>query len=143
MTEDDGATKVLLRGTYDAVSLAEVRFLVSLAEPGDVPYLEREPVSLREASLRAIEFLVDHGLMQLGDLEVVGSAVPEPSEGPRTRPPPVRFEPWAMSNQEALARVRREWWDPEKNLDPGNICWLQNTPAGDEVARRIEAARDT
>ena len=48
-----------------------------------------------------------------------------------------------MNGQDALQRVRREWWDPEKEMHPGSICWLDNTPAGDEVARRIEAARDT
>ena len=43
----------------------------------------------------------------------------------------------------ALQRVRREWWDPERELVPGNIVWIDNTPAGDEIARAIEAARDS
>ncbi|GLZ45908.1 hypothetical protein Acsp06_20930 [Actinomycetospora sp. NBRC 106375] len=141
MTEDDGAAKVLLRGLYDAVSLAEVRFLVSLAEPDDVPYLEREPVALREASLRAIDLLVGRGLVELGDVVAVAAVPPESEDGRRTGPPPVRFEPWPLSNEEGLERIRREWWDPERDLDPGNVVWLQNTSTGDEVARAIEAAR--
>ena len=122
LSEDDGAAKILLRGLDDWVSLAEVRFLVSLAEPGDIPYLEREPVALRDASLRAITLLVEHDLARLGDVTD-------------------RFEPWSVGTAEALQRVRTAWWDPEKDLRPGNICWLANTPAGDEVARRIEAER--
>src|SRR4051794_35144220 len=124
LSEDDGAAKILLRGLDDWVSLAEVRFLVSLAEPGDIPYLERDPVALRDASLRAITLLVEHDLARLGDVKA-------------------QFEPWPVSTKEALRRVRTEWWDPEKDLRPGNICWLANTPAGDEIARRIEAERGT
>ncbi|WP_133826982.1 hypothetical protein [Actinomycetospora succinea] len=125
------------------MSLAEVRFLVSLAEPDDIPYLKREPVGLREASLRAIAHLVDNGLMELGDLEALPSTDSRSDDEQRRRPPPVRFRPWPLDNQKALERVRREWWDPERELDPGNICWLQNTPSGDQVAERIEAARGT
>ena len=72
MTEDDGAAKVLLRGSDDAVSLAEARFLVSLAEPGGVPTSSR-PVALREASAAGDRVRLD-SWMQLGDLEAVGPA---------------------------------------------------------------------
>ena len=125
LTEKDGAAQILLRGLDDWISLAEVRFVMHLVERDDgVPYLERDPVALRDASLDAIAVLVENDLAHLGDVK------PD-------------FEPWPLTRDEALQRLRREWWDPEKDLRPGNICWLQNTPAGDEVARRIEAARDT
>jgi hypothetical protein len=117
LTDDDGAAKILLRGQDDWVSLAEARFLVSLAEPGSAD-------AVREATLRAIALLVEHDLARLGELNP-------------------RFEPWSLSKDEGVTRVRREWWDPERDLVPGNVVWIDNTPAGDEVARRIEAARDT
>ncbi|MEJ2862788.1 hypothetical protein [Actinomycetospora flava] len=139
MIDDMGVAEILLRGLYDAVSLAEVRSLIGFADPSDVLHLEREPVALRDASLAAIAFLLEHRLMEVGDLVVVEPATPAP--GAPKRPPPVRFEPWPVDGETALTRIAREWWDPERDLDPGNICWLQNTPAGDEAARQIEAAR--
>jgi len=117
LTDDDGAAKILLRGQDDWVSLAEARFLVSLAEPGP-------PDAVREATLRAITLLVDHDLARLGELNP-------------------RFEPWPLSKSEGLERVRRDWWDPERDLVPGNVVWIDNTPAGDDIARSLEAARDT
>lgn len=117
LTDADGAAKILLRGLDDWVSLAEARSLVSIAEPGT-------PTAVREATLRAITLLVENDLARLGELDP-------------------RFVPWPLSTEDGLRRVRREWWDPEKELVPGNIVWIDNTPAGDEIARAIEAARDS
>lgn len=124
LTEQDGAGQILLRGIDDWVSLAEARFVVHLANGTDVPYLDRDPVALRDATLEAMSILLDHGLARLGDL---GD----------------EFEPWDLAPADAMARVRREWWDPEKDLVPGNICWIENTTAGTELALSIEAARGT
>ncbi|MEJ2888808.1 hypothetical protein [Actinomycetospora aeridis] len=115
LTDDDGAAEILLRGLDDWVSLAEARSLVSLAEPGS-------PAEVREATLRAMTLLVEHDLARLGELDP-------------------RFVPWPLSKEDGLQRVRREWWDPERDLVPGNVVWIDNTPVGDEVARSIEAAR--
>lgn len=115
LTDEDGAAKILLRGLDDWVSLAEARSLVSLAEPGP-------PAEVREATLRAIALLVENDLAQLGELDP-------------------RFVEWPLSKEDGLQRVRREWWDPDRDLVPGNIVWIDNTSAGDDIARAIEAAR--
>lgn len=115
LTERDSAGKLLLRGLDDWVSLDEARWAVSLVEPGSA-------AEIREATLRAMAVLVENGFARLGAL----------SPG---------FVPWSLPPAEALRRVRTTWWDPEAELRPGNVCWIENTPAGDEVARRIEAAR--
>ena len=67
--------------------------------------------------------LIENGLARLGELKP-------------------GFVPWDLTPRRAMKRVGTEWWDPEKDLSPGNICWLENTPAGDEIARRIEAERE-
>ena len=90
LTAEGGAGKILLRGLIDWVSLDEARWLVARAEPSDVPFLERDPTALRESSLAAIAALVEQGLARLGDV----------------RP---RFEPWDLSTEAALERLRREW----------------------------------
>ncbi|MFC5137041.1 hypothetical protein ACFPK1_02260 [Actinomycetospora rhizophila] len=99
------------------MSLDEARWLVGVHESGSA-------ADLRAATIAVLTSLVTRGLAELGDL----------------RP---RFEPWSSTAEDALARVRREWWDPEQELRPGNVCWVQNTPAGDEIAHAIEAARGT
>ncbi|MDD7939288.1 hypothetical protein PHK61_12765 [Actinomycetospora lutea] len=124
LTEQDGAAQILLRGIDDWVSLAEARFVVHLADGTDVPYRDRDPVTLREATLDAIAILLDNDLARAGALGE-------------------EFEPWNLAPDDAMSRLRREWWDPEKDLVPGNICWLENTPAGTEVGLALEAARGT
>ena len=115
LTEQDGAAQILLRGLDDWVSLAEARWLVGRVRPGTA-------VAVRQSTLDSMAYLLAHRLARLGE------TVP-------------RFEPWDLTDSEALERVRRDWWDPERELVPGNVCWIDNTPAGDEVARRIEAQR--
>jgi hypothetical protein len=117
LTEDDTAAKLLLRGIDDWISLDEARWAVSLVEPGTAE-------EVREATLRALALLVENGLARLGAL---GD----------------EFEPWDLAPAAAMQRLRREWWDPEKELRPGNICWMENTTAGTDIARSLEAARDS
>lgn len=117
LTEHDTAAKLLLRGVDDWISLDEARWAVSLVEPGTAE-------EVREATLRALSVLVDHGLARLGAL---GD----------------RFQPWELTPAAAMQRLRREWWDPERQLRPGDICWFENTPTGTETALAIEAARGT
>jgi hypothetical protein len=116
LTESDGAAQIILRGVDDWVSLAEAQSLVSMVAPGT-------PAEVRAATLEAIGLLVDHDLAHLGELAP-------------------RFVPWPTSKDESLRRVRREWWDPEGDLVPGMVVWIENTAKGDQVARSIEAARD-
>lgn len=45
--------------------------------------------------------------------------------------------PWRCTNGEAIERITAEWlkeWADESPT-PGAIVWLDNTPAGDEIAR--------
>lgn len=115
LTEQDTAAKLLLRGVDDWISLDEARWAVSLVEPGTAE-------EIRESTLRALTVLVDNELARLGAL---GD----------------EFQPWDLAPAAAMQRLRREWWDPERELRPGNICWMENTPAGTEIALSIEAAR--
>ena len=96
---------------------------MSLAEPAS-PYPSGR--ALREATCVAITLLA--------------GARTSPRLGGSSNP---RFEPWSLSKDEGLRASVASGGTPRSDLVPGNICWLDNTPAGDEVARRIEAARDT
>ena len=48
---------------------------------------------------------------------------------------------WPHPTGEAIERITREWltdW-PNEVPPPGAIVWLANTPAGNEIARRVLA----
>jgi len=49
------------------------------------------------------------------------------------------FVPWKLDTQGSLDRIEREWRALGRDIYPGDICWLANTPAGN--ARVAEARR--
>jgi hypothetical protein len=48
----------------------------------------------------------------------------------------VEFVPWQLTIPEALARIEREWRALGRDPSLGDICWFNNTPAGNERARQ-------
>lgn len=74
---------------------------------------------LRTTAIGLIAELLVEGLMIAGDADRNG------------------HHPWACTTGEAIERITRDWmtqW-PDEVPDPGDIVWLANTPAGDEIAR--------
>lgn len=84
---------------------------------------ETEPSVLRDITLDLIAEVLRKGLMVAGDL--VGS----------------EHVSWHGEPQEWAERIRREWLDEwgDEVPTPGAIVWLNNTQAGDEVARDVLA----
>lgn len=87
---------------------------------------ETDPVALRDLTLRVIAEVLGEGLMVAGD--IVGD----------------QHVPWHGSPEEAAERIAREWLDEwgEEVPTPGAIVWLDNTPAGDVVARAVLAREE-
>ncbi|MGL5861543.1 MAG: hypothetical protein ACRCY9_09855, partial [Phycicoccus sp.] len=84
---------------------------------------ETEAVALRDVTLDLIAEVLREGLMVAGDV-VAGGHVP-----------------WHGSAEEVAERISREWLD-EWGVEvptPGSIMWLDNTPAGDEIAHAVLA----
>jgi len=108
---------ILLWGLEDWVDLGFARQYVS-DEIGAVTTGE-----LREQTLTVVSSLLDAGLMVAGDLRATG------------------FTPWPLEPAAAVARLRKEWIDPEVTLHSGDLCWLQITEAGEALARRMRAER--
>jgi hypothetical protein len=84
---------------------------------------ETDPVALRDHTLALIAEVLENGLMVAGDI-VAGEHVP-----------------WHGSEEEAAERIAGEWLDEwgDGVPTPGSIVWLNNTPAGDEIARAVLA----
>jgi len=47
------------------------------------------------------------------------------------------FRAWKLSPAEAAERIGEEWSALGRDPDIGEICWLENTELGDEVARQV------
>lgn len=115
MTLGSVAKRILAHGTDDWVHLAEVEYVarMSLARPN----LAATRGRIRTAALEALKQLLDDRLVRIGTVTPTG------------------FEPWELRNEEAIARVAREW--TERRLFPGDICWLENTAEGNRIGNEI------
>jgi hypothetical protein len=109
--------EVLVAGRGDWVGLWEVVRTARELDAGPQEDVPRVVVSV-------IRALHERGLVRIG--------CPRSGGG---------FEPWPLSSEQAAARIVQEWQElGERDPDIGEICWLENTPAGDEAARRLRRA---
>jgi hypothetical protein len=81
---------------------------------------------LMRETLSVIRYILEAGLMRVGDL--------------RER---VGFVAWLGNTDDALARVEREWLTLGHDPSLGNVCWFENTAAGNERARLSGLIRST
>ena len=104
-------------GAEDWVMAADVAWLVKAITSGsDIERVRTEAIEL-------IEAVVTTGLMVVGDVTDGG------------------FFAWDLSDQDALARVRASWPADVDVPGLGEVCWLENTNAGDERARHRREPR--
>lgn len=86
-----------------------------------------DPEQRRTLAIGVIAELIVQGLKVPGDVDDQG------------------HHPWPQSPGDAIERITREWlteWLDEVPT-PGAIVWLANTPAGDEIARRVLAREES
>lgn len=80
-----------------------------------------EPKWRRTMTIGLIAELLTEGLMIAGDVDSNG------------------HHPWPCTTGEAIGRITRDWltdWKDEIPT-PGAIVWLANTPAGNDLARKV------
>lgn len=108
--------ELLLEGFYDWAYASWVTVSAGLSGIKQYPHL-------RTMSLGLIAEVLVEGLMVPGDV----------AEG--------KHYPWACSTGEAIVRITNEWLTefPDEMPYPGAIVWLQNTEAGNEIAREVLA----
>jgi hypothetical protein len=109
---------MLLEGLDDYTGIWALAFAVEEEMPGS------SPEEIREAALEIVEDLLSRGL-------VVGGF-------PRGHD----FEPLGLGTGETLARVRRDWdaLGERRSPDVGEGIWFDLTDAGEEYARKLNAA---
>jgi len=116
-TNDALLDEILVRGLDDWIQACEVQSCtieVCGAHTGD---------EMRRLSLAIIRHALELGLVRVGDV-TTGA-----------------FRPWPGDVDAIVRRVEREWMALEDGPNLGDVCWLANTPAGDERARRVLRAR--
>jgi hypothetical protein len=115
-TGDDQAAveRLLVNGLDDILSAAEI---IHVARTDRT---EPEQVSLDRA-IRVTAHLISHGLARPGDA-------------------PADFVAWSCTADEAIERIEPDWRSrADPFVGPGEIVWLDLTPAGEEAAREAVA----
>ncbi|NUQ78197.1 MAG: hypothetical protein HUU21_32095 [Polyangiaceae bacterium] len=107
--------EILMLGLDDWIQVSEIasaaRTVGGAVTQGEVQRL----------SLDIIRAVIKEGLMTVGDVTTQG------------------FQAWALSAEESLERIEREWIALGRNPSLGDICWLSNTEEGDKRARTLIA----
>jgi hypothetical protein len=111
--QDRCVAAVLGRGLDDWVDGSEVAWVVQSVGGAT------GTAAIRQLALAVIGRIVKDGLMEPGDVTEDG------------------FRAWSVDADVALARIA-EAWTPDMSPRPGDVCWLSNTAAGDERARRAQ-----
>jgi hypothetical protein len=117
--------EILERGADDWVYLAEVVGIVR-SHTG-----LHDPEQVKQRAIQVVEELLNKGYVRAGDLFGSGSEV--------------RFQPWELSPRAAVAEIERRWLKyggPIGKDGANDVCWLLNTPEGDELAKLCQEKDD-
>lgn len=101
---------LLLAGRDDWISLAEA--IWHLSDPESPSRVKRE------STLNSLRHLLDAGLVAVGDVSSGG------------------FVPWPGTPIQVLERLEADWDRLGRAPLTGDLCWIANTPLGDERAER-------
>lgn len=105
---------LLMHGLRDILPLSEV---VSEARR-----VGNRDMQIHDAVMSSIRAMIDNGWVAVGDAIIEGDLI--------------AFRPWSLSATECAGRIRAEWrstgW-----VRPGDVCWLQLTPAGRLAAENL------
>ncbi|HOM99907.1 MAG TPA: hypothetical protein PLM33_06600 [Acidobacteriota bacterium] len=116
MKPDPCVCELLKCGLDDWVDAAEVVWVaVSVGKAKDEK-------GIRELFLRMIREVLERGWMKIGDVDVVG---------------PGGFAEWGLSVDEALEKLEREWDALGRLPVLWELCWLDITEEGADIAERL------
>jgi len=110
MATDAQIDDLVSRGADDWVHMAEVAWVARSAGGATTDD------EIRVVSLDLIREVLVAGLMEAGDLTRQG------------------FFAWGLAPTEALNRIERSWELLDRDPAPGDVCWLENTEAGNHRA---------
>ena len=110
---------LLVRGSDDWVMLTELDWVV---KSNATRYgVSLDPSARISVGIEVLRRVIENGLMQPGDV------IKEPPE----------FVTWDLSGPAALERIESGWRALGENLQMGDVCWLENTSAGDSHAEAV------
>ncbi|AKT38324.1 hypothetical protein [Chondromyces crocatus] len=112
--------RVVVEGYGDWVDLCGITIQVSqgLGLPDKAPDALEEEVL--KNTLEVLDYVLSNGLMVVGEF---GRTMAD-------------FVPWGFTVPEALTRIEKEWREQGRDPQLWEICWFENTAAGNERALR-------
>jgi hypothetical protein len=109
----ESADRLLVLGLDDWLHFPDVVFEAAPDTP------RTDDISALNQVLAVLRELLESELVLVGDVAEDG------------------FSQWEMPSDEILRQVKERWISLRRPISFGDVCWLQNTPAGD---RRAELA---
>lgn len=79
--------------------------------------LDRDQVMA--SALQLLDRLLTDGLIRVGDMTETG------------------FSPWSTSTDATLVRIRTSWLTLDRQVGPGDVCWIEATPDGRAMGEAV------
>lgn len=105
--------ELLVAGLDDWLHLADIAWSAREFARGS------EKQDVIAVAVEALTELLDQGLVEIGEVSDGG------------------FFEWDATQEAAILRVQQEWMALGRVPQPGDVCWVANTKAGDKRAREI------
>ena len=105
--------EILARVAHQWLDFRQVLDIVDRSARG----LDRDQVMA--SALQLLDRLLTDGLIRVGDMTETG------------------FSPWSTSTDATLVRIRTSWLTLDRQVGPGDVCWIEATPDGRAMGEAV------
>jgi len=105
--------EILARAAHQWLDFRQVLDIVDRSARG----LDRDQVMA--SALQLLDRLLTDGLIRVGDMTETG------------------FTPWSTSTDAILVRIRTAWLTLDRQVGPGNVCWIEATRDGRAMGEAV------
>ena len=105
--------EILARAAHQWLDFRQVLDIVDRSARG----LDRDQVMA--SALQLLDRLLTDGLIRVGDMTETG------------------FTPWSTSTDAILVRIRTAWLTLDRQVGPGDVCWIEATRDGRAMGEAV------
>ncbi len=105
--------EILVRAVDQRLDFLQVLYIADRSARG----LDRDQVMA--SALQLLDRLLTDGLIRVGDMAQTG------------------FTPWSTSTDAILVRIRTSWLTLDRQVGPGDVCWIEATPDGRATGKAV------
>jgi hypothetical protein len=105
--------EILARAAHQRLDFRQVLDVVDRSAP------DRDEDQVMASALQLLDRLLTDGLIRVGDMNETG------------------FSPWSTSTDATLVRIRTSWLTLDRQVGPGDVCWIEMTPKGRAMGEAV------